>query len=78
MKRPLLLGHRGVRATRLGRLTADLPAENSLAAFEYALAQGSDGFEFDVRHTLDGRNVLWHDADYNGRPIAATDLSQLT
>jgi len=59
-------------------LTGDLPAENSLAAFEFALSQGCDGFEFDVRHTRDGRNVLWHDPDWNGRQIAATDYVDLT
>jgi glycerophosphoryl diester phosphodiesterase len=78
VKRPLLLGHRGVRATGLKGLAADLPAENSIAAFEYAVAHGCDGFEFDVRHTMDGRNVLWHDPDYLGRPIAATTLAGLT
>ena len=51
--------------------------ENSLVALEYALSQGCDGFEFDVRHTRDGRNVLWHDPDWNGKVIAATDYAGL-
>jgi len=75
--RPLLLGHRGVRARGLRRLAASLPQENSLAAFEYALAHGCDGFEFDVRHTRDGRNVLWHDPECCGKEIATTDYSDL-
>jgi glycerophosphoryl diester phosphodiesterase len=71
--KPLLLGHRGCR----GRSTAALPVENSLAAFDYALTHGCDGFEFDVRHTLDGRNVLWHDPMWHGIEIAATNDSEL-
>lgn len=67
----LLLGHRGCR----GR--GALPTENSLAAFEYALAQGCDGFEFDVRHTDDERNVLCHDAEWHGLEIASSRHADL-
>ena len=73
-RKPLLLGHRGCR----GRARPALPVENSLAAFEYALEKGCDGFEFDVRHTRDGRNVLWHDPKWQGVEIAATDFAKLT
>ncbi len=78
--RPLLLGHRGARPVR--RLGVrwprpNFPAENTLAAFEYALAHGCDGFEFDVRFTRDGRNVLCHDPKYGRREIALTDYSGL-
>jgi glycerophosphoryl diester phosphodiesterase len=59
-------------------LVPGLPAENSLAAFEFALAHGCDGFEFDVRHTRDGRSVLWHDPDYCGNTIADSDHSELS
>ncbi len=52
--RPLLLGHRGVRGVKA--LT-----ENTLAAFDYALAEGCDGFEFDVRMTADAQAVICHD-----------------
>lgn len=76
--RPLLLGHRGLRPRGLRRLSTSTPTENSLAAFEYALSQGCDGFEFDVRYTRDGRNVLWHDPVFNGREIAVTDYIDLT
>jgi glycerophosphoryl diester phosphodiesterase len=72
--KPLLLGHRGCR----GRRRAALPVENSVDAFEYALQQGCDGFEFDVRHTRDGHNVLWHDPKWHGIEIAATDFADLT
>lgn len=52
LNRPLLLGHRG----------ASLYApENTLRAFELALAHACDGFEFDVRLTADGDAVCCHD-----------------
>ena len=52
--RPLLLGHRGARAVK------SIP-ENTLASFDRALADGCDGFEFDVRLTADGEAVVCHD-----------------
>ncbi len=74
--RPLLLGHRGARVlSRLQmntRTAAKVPPENTLVAFEYALAHGCDGFEFDVRITRDERLVLCHDASLRGRKIAAS------
>jgi glycerophosphoryl diester phosphodiesterase len=76
-RRPLLLGHRGLRRRGLLRITSQTPVENSLDALEYALSQGCDGFEFDVRYTRDGRNVLWHDPKFNGREIASTDYAGL-
>jgi glycerophosphoryl diester phosphodiesterase len=69
VKPPLLLGHRGSRGCGV--------IENSLAAFEYALFHGCDGFEFDVRQTRDGHNVVWHDPDYNRKQIAGTDFGCL-
>ena len=69
MKRPLLLGHRGCRGCGF--------IENSVAAFEYSLSQGCGGFEFDVRQTRDGRNIIWHDPDYHGIPIADSAYSGL-
>jgi glycerophosphoryl diester phosphodiesterase len=69
VKRPLLLGHRGCRGCGF--------VENSLAAFEYALSQGCEGLEFDVRQTRDGRNVIWHDPDYNRKQIAVTNYAAL-
>jgi glycerophosphoryl diester phosphodiesterase len=55
------------------------PAQNTPQAFEYALAHGCDGFEFDVRYTSDRRQVLCHDPKVGRREIASTsylDLSQ--
>jgi glycerophosphoryl diester phosphodiesterase len=54
MTRPLLLGHRGARASR------NLP-ENTLASFELCLEHGCDGFEFDVRRSQEGVAVICHD-----------------
>lgn len=63
--RPLLLGHRGARRHKL-------ISENTLAAFDFALASGCDGFEFDVRLSADGQAVICHDATAraNGLEIA--------
>ncbi len=48
----LILGHRG---------TTVHAVENTLAAVEWALANGADGVEVDVRRTTDGRLVCCHD-----------------
>jgi glycerophosphoryl diester phosphodiesterase len=63
MPRPLLLGHRGARATR------SVP-ENTIASFDLALAHGCDGFEFDVRQTGDGRVVVCHEPKIHDIEIA--------
>jgi glycerophosphoryl diester phosphodiesterase len=63
MSLPLLLGHRGARASR------EIP-ENTLASFELCLQQGCDGFEFDVRLSGDGQAVICHDASVGGVKIA--------
>lgn len=71
MSRPLLLGHRGARATR--SIT-----ENTIASFDLALAHGCDGFEFDVRRTSDGRAVICHDPAVQGVEIARAGPGDLT
>jgi glycerophosphoryl diester phosphodiesterase len=68
--RPLLLGHRGARAEK------SIP-ENTPASFDCALAQGCDGFEFDVRLSADGQPVICHDASMHGFEIAQTAADQL-
>jgi glycerophosphoryl diester phosphodiesterase len=70
MSRPLLLGHRGARAVRA------IP-ENTLASFDRALADGCDGFEFDVRLTADGQAVVCHDPTFGGFEIARTAAPRL-
>jgi len=68
--RPLLLGHRGARAVR------SIP-ENTLASFDRALADGCDGFEFDVRLTEDEEAVVCHDAKVSGYEVSRTPAKQL-
>jgi glycerophosphoryl diester phosphodiesterase len=71
--RPLLLGHRGARAV------LSIP-ENTLASFDRALADGCDGFEFDVRLTVDLEAVISHDAKVGRDKIeraTAKEVSQL-
>jgi glycerophosphoryl diester phosphodiesterase len=51
--KPLVIGHRGA--------SAHAP-ENTLTAFELALAHGADGLEFDVRLARDGVPVVIHDS----------------
>jgi glycerophosphoryl diester phosphodiesterase len=73
--RPLLLGHRGARpGSRYGPSSdaAHVPAESTLACFEYALANGCDGFEFDVRLTRDRRLVLCHNAWLRGCKVSTS------
>ena len=67
---PLLLGHRGARATESG-------PENTLASFDLAIDHGCDGFEFDVRLTACGRSVVCHDPKVSGVTVAAATATQL-
>src|SRR4051812_16203646 len=50
-------GHRGARAMR---------PENTLPAFEYAIAQGVDALELDMAVTKDGILVVSHDPELRG------------
>lgn len=70
MQHPLLLGHRGARALR------SIP-ENTVPSFDQALADGCDGFEFDVRLTADGSAVVCHDSQSAGIDIAQARAEQL-
>jgi glycerophosphoryl diester phosphodiesterase len=67
---PLLLGHRGARAS------AQAP-ENTPASFDLALEHGCDGFEFDVRLTSCGRSVVCHDPKVDGIAVAQATTGQL-
>jgi len=67
---PLLLGHRGARGIR------SIP-ENTFASFDRALADGCDGFEFDVRVTSDGGPVVCHDPRFKRIEIAQATADRL-
>ena len=41
------------------------------------MAHGCDGFEFDLRYTLDRRSLIHHDSDVKGHTVAATDHALL-
>jgi glycerophosphoryl diester phosphodiesterase len=71
MSRPLLLGHRGARALK------SIP-ENTLASFDRALADGCDGFEFDVRLTADEEAVVCHDPKAAGFEISRATAKQVS
>jgi glycerophosphoryl diester phosphodiesterase len=70
----LIIGHRGA--------SAEYP-ENTLLAFEQALAQGAHALEFDVRLAADGIPVVIHDATLDrttdaAGPIAAMPSAELS
>ena len=67
--RPLILGHRG---------SPTEAAENTLASFHRALAEGADGVELDVRRTADGVLVVFHDdALQTGEALADHSFDEL-
>jgi glycerophosphoryl diester phosphodiesterase len=66
---PLLLGHRGARARK------GIP-ENTFKSFDQALADGCDGFEFDVRLTADGEAVICHDPQSQRIEIATASARE--
>lgn len=68
---PLLLGHRGARAS------TSVP-ENTFASFDLALEHGCDGFEFDVRLTGCGRALVCHDPKVDGITVSQATAGQLT
>jgi len=68
---PLLLGHRGARAS------TSVP-ENTPASFDLSLEHGCHGFEFDVRLTGCGRFVVCHDPTVESITISKAAANQLT
>lgn len=64
----LLLGHRGARQHA---------PENTFAAFDLALAQQADGFEFDVRCSRDLHSVICHDSRFCRLAIRRSTLKQI-
>ena len=65
----LVFAHRGASA---------VAPENTLLAFETAVAMGADGVELDVRRTLDGGMAVHHDAQLaDGRLICEVSTADL-
>ncbi|NNE43493.1 MAG: glycerophosphodiester phosphodiesterase, partial [Gemmatimonadetes bacterium] len=67
MTPPRLLGHRGALACA---------PENTLSSLRRGIADGADGFEFDVRVTADGTPVLLHDASLVRTTGHSADLAE--
>ena len=65
----LVVAHRGASAR---------VAENTLAAFEAALADGADAIELDVRLTEDGVPVILHDPDVSATTDGTGFVHELT
>ncbi len=65
--RPAVIAHRGA--------SAHAP-ENTLAAFELAVAQGADAIEFDVKLTRDGHVVVLHDQTVDRTTDGRGDLRE--
>lgn len=65
-----VIGHRGSPRRAL---------ENTLESFDRAEAEGADGFELDVRLTLDGEAVVYHDAEVvsSGRNVPLGSLTAI-
>lgn len=69
----LVIAHRGV----WGPGTPNVPAENTLEAFEAAIALGVDMIELDVRRTRDGQLVVFHDARVKTIPTSSLSYEEL-
>jgi glycerophosphoryl diester phosphodiesterase len=67
--RPAVIAHRGA--------SAHAP-ENTLVAFELAIAQGADAIEFDVKLTRDGQVVVLHDQTLDRTTDGRGDLREFS
>ncbi len=70
---PRIIAHRGA--------SADYP-ENTLAAFDAALAQGCDGIELDLQLSRDGVPLVYHDRSLRkigggGKAVRQTDWAEI-
>ena len=68
VRRPYILAHRGA---------SGYAPENTIAAFERAIAMRSDGIETDVRSSKDGTLVLIHDARVDRTTDGEGELASL-
>lgn len=64
----LVVAHRGASAGH---------PDNSLAAFEGAIAAGADAIEFDVRRTADDLLITFHDGHVRRRPVSDLTRAQI-
>lgn len=69
LPQPVIFAHRGASASA---------PENTLAAFELALAHGADGIELDVKLSADGHVVVIHDATVDRTTGAHGRVKDLT
>ncbi|QSB05326.1 glycerophosphodiester phosphodiesterase [Natronoglycomyces albus] len=69
MSQPLIIAHRG---------SNDHFPEHSLAAYRQAVAENADGFECDVRLSLDGHLVLHHDRNARRTAGDRRNISDMT
>ena len=67
--KPLVIAHRGA---------SGLAPENTLAAFNMAIALGADGVEMDVQLSADNRVIVMHDARVNRTTNATGNLADFT
>ncbi len=65
---PRVVAHRG--------LHTGAAVENTMAAFELALAAGAEMIELDVRRTRDGRLAILHDPGRDGVALADCDTDE--
>jgi glycerophosphoryl diester phosphodiesterase len=60
----------GTQVVAHRRAWNDIP-ENTLPAFEHAIAPSADMIEVDVRRTRDGQLIAFHDAAVGDVPVRA-------
>jgi glycerophosphoryl diester phosphodiesterase len=68
VRRPQVIAHRG---------SSERQPDNSWAAFEAALVDGTDAIECDVQATRDGVLVIVHDLAIAGRLVAETTAAEI-
>lgn len=66
--KPKIIAHRGASA---------YVRENTLAAFERAIALEANMVEFDVRRTRDRQLIIYHDPEINKRPIRKLTYAEI-
>jgi glycerophosphoryl diester phosphodiesterase len=67
--RPLVIAHRGSCGGEI--------RENTLASFGQAVALGAEMIELDVRRTVEGELVVFHDGEVAGRTVGSLTLQTL-